>query len=156
MAAGRWTDVKLDTIEKRANGFAERIRKAQNVKLCEFDTISAPGQQQIDDLIEKLLKQEPDIDLFYASDFEWGMHYADYLERHPGRFKLVVVDFADETAAYIRKGIINCAIAQRQALWGSMPIEILSDSFAGKKGREEFIDTGTYEINKSNIDIFAD
>lgn len=154
-AIGHWSDVKLETIEKRAKGFVERIRQASNVKLCEFDILSAPSPEQADSIIDKMLEQEPDIDVFFASDFEWGMHYARYLEKHPGRFKLVVVDFADETAVYIRKGIINCAIAQRQALWGSMPIEILADSFAGKKGRDEFIDTGTYEINKNNIDIFA-
>lgn len=156
VAVGLWSDVKLDTIEKRAGGFADRIRREADVKLTTYDVLSSLSQQQADELIEKKLREEPDIDLFFATDFDWGMRYASYLERHPGRFKLIVVDFAKETETYIRKGIINCAIAQRQALWGSIPMEILTDSFEGKKGRQEFQDTGTYEINLSNIDIFAD
>lgn len=155
VAVGLWSDVKLDTIEKRASGFSNRIQKESAVKLTTYDILSSISQQQADELIDKKLSEEPDIDLFFATDFDWGMRYASYLERHPGRFKLVVVDFAKETEDYIRKGIINSAIAQRQSLWGSIPMEILADSFEGKKGKQEFQDTGTYEISLNNIDIFS-
>lgn len=155
VAVGLWSDVKLDTMEKRASGFAERIGQEANIQLCTYDILSTPTQEQAHAIIDKQLRQEPDIDLFFATNFGWGMHYASYLEKHPGRFKLVVVDFAKETENYIRKGVIDCAVAQRQALWGSIPMEILADSFEGKRGKQSFQDTGTYEINIRNIDIFA-
>lgn len=155
VGVGLWTDVKQETMEKRTSGFIERLQSESNICVHTFDIISTPTQQQADEMIEKALEENPDIGVFYAYNFGWGMHYANYLERHPGRFKLVVVDYTKETESYIRKGCIDAAIAQRQALWGSKPLEILADAFEGKKSSAAFQDTGTYEININNIDIYA-
>lgn len=155
-AVGLWTDLKIDTINERAAGFVSQIRNSgTGIEVIEFDNISSPTQQQADEIIERTLREHPEINLFYSTDSGWGLSYANYLERHPGAFRLVVTDFTAGTDKYMRKNCIDSAIAQRQFLWGSLPLEVLSEAFEGKKGDTSFRDTGTYEININNIEIFA-
>ncbi len=54
----------------------------------------------------------------------------------------------------MRNGQINAAIAQRPVLWGSTPLEMLNKVYDGGKV-EKTRDTGTYEVNAGNLDIFA-
>lgn len=154
-AVGIWTDVRIDTIDERAAGFIDRVRQAGGIEVIEFDNVSTPTQAQADATIEKVLREHPEVNLFYSSDSGWGLAYANYLERHPGAYRLVVTDFTAGTDKYMRKNCVDSAIAQRQFLWGSLPLEILSEAFEGKKGSTAFKDTGTYEININNIEIFA-
>jgi ABC-type sugar transport system substrate-binding protein len=63
------------------------------------------------------------------------------------------VDFTKEIANHMRKGNIHAAIAQRPFVWGSVTLEQLVDVFAGKKVNQ-YTDTGTYEVNMNNIQIF--
>jgi len=73
-------------------------------------------------------------------------------KHHPG-IKVVTVDFTKDIADHMRKGNIHTAIAQRPFLWGSMTLELLVDVFAGKPVNK-YTDTGTYEVNMNNIQIF--
>ena len=52
------------------------------------------------------------------------------------------------------EGIVDAAIAQKPELWGSMTLDKMEDVFAGRK-IEKVIDTGTYEVNASNRNIYA-
>ncbi|NLG04643.1 MAG: substrate-binding domain-containing protein [Clostridia bacterium] len=150
-----WTDVKQEVFEKRVMGFENGISKAPNIKLHKFMGANAPTQAEADRFIEQALTDCPEISICYSYSSTWATLYANYLERHPGRFKLVTVDFMPVIEKYIRSGIIECTIAQRQFLWGSAPFEILSAAFNGQTGNQDFQDTGSYEINLKNIDVFS-
>jgi len=155
VAVGMWCDIKAENIEQRAEGFVDRIQKTSNIRAVRFDINSVPEKHEVDVALTKVLKENPDIKVIFATNSGWGFAMAEYLESHPGAFELVVTDFSSTTDKYLRKGLITSAIAQRQFLWGSMPVDILNSVFEGGKGVKQFKDTGTYEISMNNIEIFA-
>ena len=61
--------------------------------------------------------------------------------------------FTKDIKECIQKGYIQTAIAQRAFGWGTMSLELLMDCFAGKKVTK-YTDTGTYEVNKDNMNIY--
>ena len=65
-----------------------------------------------------------------------------------------MVDFTEDVSALMAEGIVDAAIAQKPELWGSMTLDKMEDVFAGRK-IEKVIDTGTYEVNASNRNIYA-
>lgn len=150
---GMWTDNKMDTIEERAQGFMEEIRKHRGIQLGTYDIKGGPSYEEAEVMIDRMLKAHPHVSLVYATNVGWGLCYAKYLERHKAAFKVVTIDFTAAIADHMRKGLIESAIAQRPFAWGSVPLEMLSDVFAGKSV-EKNKDTGTYAVTPANLKIF--
>lgn len=154
VAVGMWTDNKMETIENRAKGFIEALQHQPDIKLHTFDVLGGPTQEEADRLIDQMLAKYPDTDLVFATNVNWGLYYAHYLEKHKGRFKLITVDFTAQIADYMNKGLIHTAIAQRPFAWGSVTLEMLADIFEGKGVKNKNVDTGTYLVNSGNLKIF--
>ncbi len=155
VAIGMWSDMKLETIEDRSQGFIDEIRKHSDINLHTIDVVGEPSVEDANRTIDELLRKNPNLKVVFATNVGWGLAYAKYLETHNADFKVVTVDFTKEVADYMKKGLIKVAIAQRPFVWGSMPLEIFADSFEGKKA-SAYKDTGTYEVNSNNLQIFAD
>lgn len=150
---GMWSDNKMDTIEKRAEGFIKEIQTEQNIKINLIDVAGEPEEEEADRIIDQMLKEHPDTELFYATNVGWGLAYGRYFEKHPRDVKVVTVDFTKDIANYMKKGKITAAIAQRPFAWGSLTLNLLSDVFEDKQ-ISKVHDTGTYEVNMNNIQIF--
>jgi ABC-type sugar transport system substrate-binding protein len=71
---------------------------------------------------------------------------------HPA-IKVVMIDFTKDVANQMKKGNVSAAIAQRPFAWGSVPLELFVDVFDGKQVKK-YMDTGTYEVNANNMQIF--
>lgn len=150
---GMWSDYKLPTIEERAEGFLKEVAKNSKIKVNKVDVVGEPSEAEAEKIISKMLKDYPAVKLVFATNVGWGLAYARYMNRHHPDIKVVTVDFTKDIADHMRKGNIHTAIAQRPFLWGSMTLELLVDVFAGKPVNR-YTDTGTYEVNMNNIQIF--
>jgi methyl-accepting chemotaxis protein/ABC-type sugar transport system substrate-binding protein len=149
---GLWSDYKMATIEERAEGFLKEL-KDSGIKVHKVDVVGEPTEAEAEKIINKMLKDHPDTKLVFATNVGWGLAYARYMNQHHPSIKVVTVDFTKEIANHMRKGNIHAAIAQRPFVWGSVTLEQLVDVFAGKKVNQ-YTDTGTYEVNMNNIQIF--
>lgn len=149
---GLWSDYKMATIEERAEGFLKEL-KDSGIKVHKVDVVGEPTEAEAEKIIDKMLKDHPNTKLVFATNVGWGLAYARYMNKHHPSIKVVTVDFTKEIANHMRKGNIHAAIAQRPFVWGSVTLEQLVDVFAGKKVNK-YTDTGTYEVNMNNIQIF--
>lgn len=148
-----WKNNKMETIEERAKGFIQELSKEKGIRVIQFPVSGEPTKEEAEQAIQKMLKENPHTNLFFATNVGWGLAYARYLEKYKPDVKVVTVDFTKDVAGYMKKDCIHAAIAQRPFAWGSVTLEILADVFKGKKVNE-YTDTGTYEVNLNNIQIF--
>ncbi len=155
VAVGLWSDTHLDMVEARAKGFIERA-KAAGLDVVTYDIPGEPAtEEEAAHYIDGLLSAHPDIDGVFATNVAWGLHYGEYRKRHPEKkFSVVSVDFTKAMIPYIRDGYIDDGIAQRNAVWGGLSLQMLSDAAAGK-AVEKQQDTGTFAVNRANLDIYA-
>jgi ABC-type sugar transport system substrate-binding protein len=112
-----------------------------------------PSPEEAEKVIDKMLKTYPETKLVYATNVGWGLAYARYVAKYRPNLQVVTIDFTKDVAEHMKKGNIKAAIAQRPFVWGSVPLEMFVDVFAGKQV-EKYTDTGTYEVNANNLQIF--
>jgi ABC-type sugar transport system substrate-binding protein len=148
-----WADTKMTTIEERAKGFIKELEQNSHIKVTKVDVVGEPTQAEAERVIEQMLKDHPKTSLVFATNVGWGLAYARYMNKHHPNIKVLTVDFTKEIATHMHKGNIHAAVAQRPFIWGSLPLELLVDVFAGR-GVKKYTDTGTYEVNSKNIQIF--
>ena len=150
---GMWTDNKMVCIEERAEGFIKELQQDSQIKVNKVGVVGEPSEEEAEKIIGKMLKDYPNTNLVYATNVGWGLAYAKYIEKHHSNIKVVTVDFTKDVANQMRKGNVSAAIAQRPFAWGSTPLELLVDVFEGKTVKK-YMDTGTYEVNANNMQIF--
>ncbi len=149
----QWTDVKIASIEKRADGFMEELKKNSNIKVHPVKVLSTPTEAQLAKMFETLKQEHPRGKTFYCTNGAWGVALAEYVGKHHLDFEVITTDLRADVADLIKKGKIKAAIAQRPFSWVTMALEILTDVF-NNKSVVKYTDTGTYEVNKSNISIY--
>lgn len=149
----RWQSGEIESIKERAEGFLEEL-DGSGITIHEYDAPSDPSPEQAQHCIEDLLKKFPDTQLLFATNVGWGLNFAKYVKAHNSPVKVVTVDFTKDLEKYVKDGIIHAAIAQRPATWGTLTLEKMHDVFEGKPV-DKIIDTGTYEVNPFNLEIFT-
>jgi methyl-accepting chemotaxis protein/ABC-type sugar transport system substrate-binding protein len=149
----QWADVKIASIEKRADGFIDELRKNSNITVHPIKVFSTPSVQQLDQIFASIKKDYPKAKLLYATNGAWGVAYGEYVSKHNLDYDILTVDLRKDTANLIKEGKIKGAIAQRAFSWVTMALEILIDVFQNKPV-QKYTDTGTYEVNRANISIY--
>lgn len=149
----RWNDAKINSIEERSNGFIRELRDS-GITVHEFLAPSQPSSDVAMKCIQDLFQKYPDTQLLFSTNVAWGLNFAQYVKARHSKAKVVSVDFTTEMQSYVKEGIISAAIAQRPAAWGTLTLEKIHDVFEGKAIEKE-IDTGTYEVNPFNLQIFT-
>lgn len=150
---GLWTDVHVDSIENRAKGFIDGLKTTSTIKVNEVGIKSNLSFEDAEKSISAMLEQYPKTKLFFATNVGWGIHYASYLKKHKLDYKVITMDFTNDVKGAIREGLISSAIAQRTFSWVPLSLEIADKLFAGETV-QKYIDTGTYEVNLSNLKIY--
>ena len=150
---GMWTDNKMATIEERAEGFIKEVQKSSSIKINKVGVVGEPSKEDSEKIIAKMLKDYPNTKMVYATNVGWGLAYARYMEKFHPAIKVVMIDFTKDVAVQMKKGNVSAAIAQRPFAWGSVPLELFADVFEGKQVKK-YMDTGTYEVNANNMQIF--
>ena len=149
----RWKSGEIESIQQRAQGFMEELDES-GITIHEYFAPSDPTTEEAQHCIEDLLKQYPDTKLLFATNVGWGFNFANYVKTHHSPLKVVTVDFTKDLEVFVKEGIIQAAIAQRPATWGTLTLEKMHDVFEGKPV-DKVIDTGTYEVNPFNLQIFT-
>lgn len=150
---GLWSDNKIASIEKRAEGFMKELKSNSNVNVVTEFIPGEPTDQEAEVIIKEILKKHPNAKLIFTTNVGWGLKYGKYIKKYSDDIKVLTVDFTKEIAELIRKKDISSAIAQRSFAWGTLSLEFLVDIF-NNKNVEKYTDTGTYEVNLGNIDIY--
>lgn len=153
VVVGLWSDAKITSIEQRAEGFINELKENSGVKVNISSVVGEPSDIEAEELIGAMLVKYPKTKLVFATNVGWGLAYAKYFSKHKSDIKVLTVDYTKNIKDNIVKGYIHSAIAQRAFAWGTMALEFLSDVFEGKQV-QKYTDTGTYEVNKVNINIY--
>lgn len=150
---GIWSDVKISSIEKRAEGFIDELKKNSNIKVHTKNILSSPSEEGMKSLMTSINQEHPNVQLVYATDVNWGVAYGKYIEKYQPNLKVLTVDFTKEISDLIKSDNIKIAIAQRAFSWGTMSLTYLVDIFQGKSVIK-YTDTGTYEVNVNNLNVY--
>lgn len=150
---GLWSDSKIASIEQRAEGFMNELKKNLEFNIIKEMVPGEPTDKEAEIIISSILKKNPEAKLIYTTNVGWGLKYGAYLKKHPTDIKVITVDFTKDIAEYIKNGYIESAIAQRAFTWGTLALDSLVDVF-NNKSVVKYTDTGTYEVNKNNIGIY--
>lgn len=153
VAVALWTDVKISSIEKRAEGFINEMMKNSNIKVHAKNVLSNPTEAELNKLFASIQKEHPKVKLLYATNGAWGVAYGEYVHKHHLSYEILTVDLRKDIAELIKAGKIKAAIAQRAFSWITMALETLVDVFQ-EKPVVNYTDTGTYEVNSANISIY--
>lgn len=148
-----WTDVKISSIEKRAEGFIDELKKNSTITVHPKNVLSSPTSDELDKLFASIKKDHPNTKLLYATNGSWGVAYANYVHKHKLDYTILTVDLRKDIAELIKEGKIKAAVAQRAFTWVTMALETLIDVFQ-KQPVVKYTDTGTYEVNSANISIY--
>lgn len=151
---GQWNDLDIEAIDNRAKGYINELTKTSSIKVISYKIPSGPNSEASFKIIETMIKTHPDIDVIFATDTVWGMLYGDYVKKYHLQIKIITMDFIKELIPYLKDGSVHAAVSQRASSWGTLAIEMLEDLHLGKP-ITKYTDTGTFEVNKSNLEIFA-
>ncbi|MGI6124622.1 MAG: substrate-binding domain-containing protein [Acetivibrionales bacterium] len=151
---GMWSDIKISSIDKRAEGFINELTNNSNIKVHKLSVLSNPTEDEVNKVIASIKNEHPGVKLVYATDVNWGVAYGKYVNKSGSDLKVLTVDFTQEIADLIQTGDIKAAIAQRAFSWGAMALDFLVDIFKGKTVTK-YTDTGTYEVNSHNLAIYS-
>jgi len=154
VAVGIWSDIKIDSIEKRAQGFIEELTRNSNIKVHKKSILSTPTEAEVNRLMTTIKKENPGVRLLFTTDYNWGVALGNYVRKNRSDIQILTVDLTEEIAELIRTGGIRAAIAQRAFSWGTMSLDFLVDIFQGKPVTK-YTDTGTYEVNSKNLEIYS-
>lgn len=138
--------------KERLTGFLDIIKKYPGIELVEiFETDEKDGEERWQ-AVKKFIQGVKDFDCFICMD-AFGSYIAGKIKEELGITPVCVVfDKTEYSEKPVRDGYTT-VLAQRQGLWGELCIRRLNELCSGKKIKEKE-DTGTYEINRSNADIF--
>ena len=73
----------------------------------------------------------------------------------PGKIKVVGFDALPSECAYVRKGYVDCLVAQRCFGWGQDSMRILHDIVVKKQAYPPFVDGGLDIVTKDNVEEYT-
>jgi len=147
-----WSDMQISAIENRKNGFIQELQKHTSIKIHEVPVHSKPSHDE-QKTLDAILHKYPAARLIYLTNCEWGLAAARYMEANHADIQVMTIDFTKEIQDAMSKGVIHYAMGQRAYSWGSMAISFIDKNIHNKQVNK-YIDTGTYEVNQQNMNIY--
>jgi methyl-accepting chemotaxis protein/ABC-type sugar transport system substrate-binding protein len=143
----------LATIQQRYAGFKQAVSESPNITIEKVFEMQSTDYNEIEGELKNLLELHKDADLLYVVTEESSMAAAKLLKKMGSDMKLVCISNSKELMNYTKQGIVNSQFVMRNELWGTLLIRRLNEALMGKK-IPEFEDTGCYEVNKTNANVF--
>lgn len=148
-----WSDIQIAAIEDRRIGFIEEIQRNSHIEVHEMPVNSTDSVIEAEKTVETMLRKVPNARFIFLTNNEWGIIVANYIRKHKSDIQVITIDFTKDIQNAMRDGLIHYAIGQRAYAWGSMSIDSLDKSFKNQPVKK-YVDTGTYEANPQNMDIY--
>lgn len=148
-----WTDTYISAIDNRKNGFIQELGRNTNITVHEVGVKSKLFDNEIERSVGAILSAAQGARFIFLTNCEWGLYVAEYIKKHRSGIQVITIDFTKEIQQAMSEGHIHYAMGQRAYSWGSMAIDFIDKSFSGKQVNK-FIDTGTYEVNRQNMNIY--
>ncbi|NLU32520.1 MAG: substrate-binding domain-containing protein [Clostridiaceae bacterium] len=138
-------------MKDRIDGFMEVIGKYPGIEVTMMKSKSGDQEGRWKEF-KDAIRDKREFDCFVCLD-SVGSFFARKLKEELGMTPLCVVfDKTEDSRAALENGN-TYVVAQRQRLWGELVVRRLNELCSGKT-IEDREDTGTYEINKSNMNVF--
>lgn len=140
-------------MKERIEGFMESVKNSPDIKVLSFKvTEEKPNPEDRWQILKKMIQESPSFDCFVCMDAT-GSFFARRMKEDLGISPLCVVfDKTEDSKKPMEEGYL-CVLAQRPRLWGELAVRRLHEACSGKT-IPDYEDTGTYEINKSNMNVF--
>ena len=119
----------------------------------EVPVMSKQTQQEADVAIKNMLADYPNAKVVFMTNVDWGVLMAGYVRRYRPDVEVVTIDFTREIQEIMSDNSLQYAIGQRNYSWGTMSFDFLNKHF-NHRPVERYVDTGTYEVNRQNINIY--
>jgi methyl-accepting chemotaxis protein/ABC-type sugar transport system substrate-binding protein len=148
-----WADTRISAIEDRRNGFVQEIKKNTKIDVHEVPVNSQPSPEEAERTIRSMLASYPNARFVFLTNCDWGILSANYMKKYHPNIEVITVDFTKDIQNLMSEGLIHYALGQRNYSWGSMAFNFLDKNF-NKKPVQKYVDTGTYEVNRQNINIY--
>lgn len=148
-----WSSNSSESFQGRVDGFLKEMGDSS----AQIITLPVPPPSKIESegfaAMKKLFKQNPNLTWIYAINGDWAYAIAQYIKKYNLPVKIICIDYLSLYKPFIESGAIHTAIAQRQFIWGDVIVTRLLKAIHDE-AFPEYEDTGTFEINKNNIEIF--
>lgn len=143
---------KNKNMKDRIEGFMEGIKKSSDIKVLSFEATEQSKAEDRWQSLKNQIQQTPDFDCFVCMD-AMGSFFARRMKEDLGITPLCFVfDKTEDSKKPLEEGYLS-VLAQRPRLWGELAVRRLHEACSGKTIPDNE-DTGTYEINKSNMNVF--
>mgnify|MGYP001201199509 CR=1 FL=1 len=143
---------KNKNMQERMEGFMRAISGSPDIKVLSFEVTDQPNVEDRWNSIKKTMQSYPDFNCFVCLD-AMGSYFARRMKEDLRITPLCVVfDKTEDSKKPMEEGYLH-VLAQRPRLWGELSIRRLHEACNGKN-IPDYEDTGTYEINKTNMGIF--
>lgn len=150
--AGILSDVHNLAIKHREEGFIKELQ-GSGIEVKKISIPCSPSAQEAEQIISNMLTENPNAELIYATNADWGLLFGEYFSKYKIDKIVITIDFVKEMISYIKNGYIHYAVAQRNFVWGSLALKGLADVFDGKT-MNKYNDTGAFEVSKNeNIEM---
>ncbi len=143
----------LAAVKKRFDGFRQAISKRDDIIISEKVEMSGTDMQETEKQLRDLLDRNSSVDLLYVVTDESSIVAAKLLKQMERNIKLVCIANSSEVMQYVKQGIVSSQLCMRNKLWGELLVRRLLEAIDGKK-IPEFDDTGGYEVNRENVNVF--
>ena len=148
-----WSDMQISAIEDRKKGFIDVIRQHTNIQVHEMPVLSQSSQFEAEQVFEDMLRKVPGARFIYLTNCDWGVIFSNYMRKHHLDIQVITIDFTKEIQSAMSNGLVHYAIGQRNYSWGSMAIDCIDKTYHNKPVKK-YVDTGTYEANLQNMNIY--
>ncbi|HHU90935.1 MAG TPA: substrate-binding domain-containing protein [Clostridiaceae bacterium] len=143
---------KNKNMQDRMEGFMEVVSNYPDIEVLSFEATEQPNVEERWQSLKKTMQKYPDFNCFVCMD-AMGSFFARRIKEDLRITPLCVVfDKTEDSKKPMEDGYLY-VLAQRPRLWGELAVRRLHESCGGKT-IPDYEDTGTYEINRSNMDIF--
>ncbi|GGG96255.1 substrate-binding domain-containing protein [Silvibacterium dinghuense] len=157
-------------LDERLNGYMEIFAQHPGIKVAEIFNIKGDSGNAMDKTPQYLAQTGANkVDAFICLEASAGKDVAEVLKRQKATDRLLIaMDVDPDTLNLIKEGVIDATIAQKpytMAYYGlkaldeihHAPLKNLGADFAVDTFSPVpvFIDTGTAQVDKDNVDIYA-
>jgi methyl-accepting chemotaxis protein len=142
----------LQNQKERYEGFMEVIKGYPGIEVIGIIATEHTDREVRWQMVRETVQKTSDFDCFVCLSSS-GSYYVSRMHKEMGLAPICVVfDKTDDSVEALMNGN-TFVLAQRPRLWGELAVRRLNELCNGKSILEKE-DTGTYEINKSNMSVF--